>query len=91
VGIRGQEGSHIVGCRQAARDKKSKNQKGRKEREASAEEQQGRLKYGLGVLEGAESVSSSGLQLVKDDLKLKTWVYCIPCECSLDTQALNSL
>lgn len=39
------------------------------------EEQQGRLRYGVGVLEVAESVSSLGLQLVKDDLKLKTWVY----------------
>jgi hypothetical protein len=39
------------------------------------EEQQGRLKYGLGALEAAESVSSSRLQLVKDDLKLKEWVY----------------
>lgn len=64
-----------MGCRQAAGDGRSRKWKGRKGREASVEEQQGRLRYGVGVLEVAESVSSLGLQLVKDDLKLKTWVY----------------
>jgi hypothetical protein len=45
-----------VGCKQVARDKKSKNQKGRQGREAFVEEQQGRLKYRLGAQERAESV-----------------------------------
>jgi hypothetical protein len=63
-----------VGHKQVARDK-SKNQKGSKGREVSVEEQQGRLKYGLGALEGAESLSLAGLQLVKDNLKLEEWAY----------------
>lgn len=61
-----------MGCKQVARDKKSKNQKGRKGREASVEEQQGRLTYRLGGLERVESVSSSE---VKGDLRLKDWLY----------------